>query len=47
MEPRLALLEEVQSEADGGEAEEEELLVRGPRCFSGELTSLGGGLDMP
>lgn len=33
MEPRLGLLEEVQSEADGGEAEEEELWVRGCTAF--------------
>lgn len=31
MEPRLGSLEEVQSEADGGEAEVEQLWVRG--CF--------------
>lgn len=29
MEPRVELLEEEQSEAEGGEAEEEELWVRG------------------
>lgn len=33
MEPRLGLLEEVQSEADAGEAEEEELWVRGCTVF--------------
>lgn len=33
MEPRLGLLEEVRSEADGGEAEEEELWVRGCTVF--------------
>lgn len=43
MEPRLGLLEEVQSEADGGEAEEEELWVRGCTVF---LMNLGKLMDM-
>lgn len=43
MEPRLGLLEEVQSEADGGEAEEEELWVRGCTVF---LMNLGKIMDM-